>query len=184
MEQTLKPKELQFYIETAKNAAKMSTALRLKVGAVLVSSNKNIVFYGYNGTPPGEDNRCEVLTCDGEEVEFDPTMCKFWPDENILFLKEDWQSIVSAVWVGQGSHNQLITKDNVIHAEDNAIRKAIENGVDMKNSTMFITHSPCKQCARKMIEYGIHRVYYSKNYRSDAGVKLLNEHGVTTTKLE
>lgn len=60
----MKQKELEFYMSVAESAAKMSHAVRLKVGCCLVTANGAMV-YGYNGTPAGADNCCEYETESG-----------------------------------------------------------------------------------------------------------------------
>lgn len=59
----LKPKEIKFYQSVARDAAEMSHCVRLKVGAVVVK-DASIMSYGYNGTPSGEDNVCEMIEYD------------------------------------------------------------------------------------------------------------------------
>lgn len=69
----MKNKFLTFYMDIAQRTAELSTARRLKVGAILVKDN-SIQSFGYNGTPAGWDNNCEdeignVLDSDGNIVE-------------------------------------------------------------------------------------------------------------------
>ena len=69
----MKTKFLTFYMDIARRTAELSTARRLKVGAILVKDN-SIQSFGYNGTPAGWDNNCEdeignVLDNDGNIVE-------------------------------------------------------------------------------------------------------------------
>jgi dCMP deaminase len=54
----MKEKFIKFYMEVADSTSKLSSAVRLKVGSVIVKDN-NILGYGYNGTPSGWDNVCE-----------------------------------------------------------------------------------------------------------------------------
>lgn len=70
--QSLKPKELDFYMGVAKQAASMSHAVRRKVGCTLVTEN-GVMVYGYNGTLKGQDNVCEIEV-DGELVTKDAVM--------------------------------------------------------------------------------------------------------------
>lgn len=55
---SLKPREVNLYMDVAKRMSQMSYATRLKVGAVIVKDS-NIISYGWNGTVPGRDNCCE-----------------------------------------------------------------------------------------------------------------------------
>ena len=49
---------------------------------------------------------------------------------------------------------------------------------------MYITHSPCRMCAKAIINADIKEVYYVEEYTNDlAGIKLLQEHNIKTTKI-
>ena len=128
------------YMDTAERFASLSTAERLKVGAIIVKDNR-IISIGYNGTPSGWSNICEYVEC-----------------------RDD---------LG----NPLVTKTNpeVIHAEANAIAKlaaAIESG---KDADMYITHAPCLDCSKQIYTMGAKRVFYRYKYRSDEGIKFLEQ---------
>jgi len=70
-----------------------------------------------------------------------------------------------------------------IHAEENAIIKF--NPTIHKDSTMYLSHSPCKLCARRIVNtHAIKSVYFAENYRDLAGVELLNKRGVYCEKVE
>lgn len=70
------------------------------------------------------------------------------------------------------------TKPEVIHAESNAIAKLAKTTNSGVGSCMFITHSPCIECAKLIFQSGINTVYYNGNYRSDDGIKFLEKSGV------
>lgn len=72
----------------------------------------------------------------------------------------------------------LVTKAEVIHAEMNAIMKAAREGRSTKAAWLFLTHSPCVECAKLVASAGITTVVFNKEYRSLAGVRLLQEHGI------
>ena len=67
------------------------------------------------------------------------------------------------------------TKPEVIHAEANAITKLAKEGNNSKGSDLFITHAPCTECAKLIIQAGIRRVYWSEQYRSKEGLDLLEK---------
>lgn len=69
----------------------------------------------------------------------------------------------------------LKTKPEVLHAETNAISKLARSGERGDGATMFITHSPCLECAKLIYQSGITRVYYDKQYRDDQGIKFLEQ---------
>lgn len=72
----------------------------------------------------------------------------------------------------------LVTKPEVIHAELNTLLKASREGVSVLDSTMYITLSPCIQCAAMMVQAGIKRVVYLEQYRCTKGLDLLEEAGI------
>jgi dCMP deaminase len=68
------------------------------------------------------------------------------------------------------------TKDDVIHAEMNAILFAVKNGISTKDCTLYVTLSPCKECAKNIIQSGIKKVIYKDLYRDATGIKMLNQY--------
>ncbi len=73
-----------------------------------------------------------------------------------------------------------VTKTYVLHAEANAITKIARSGNSSDGATMYITASPCIECAKLIIQAGVKRVVYSEKYRLDEGINLLNRAGVET----
>lgn len=65
------------------------------------------------------------------------------------------------------------TKPYVLHAEANAITKVAKSNNSSDGATLYITTSPCMECAKLIIQSGIRRVVFCDNYRSDDGIKLL-----------
>ena len=65
------------------------------------------------------------------------------------------------------------TKPYVLHAEANAITKIACSNNNSKNATLYITASPCIECAKLIIQAGIKRVVYSEKYRLSDGIELL-----------
>jgi dCMP deaminase len=123
-------------MDTAERFAQLSSAKRLKVGAVVVKDNR-IISIGYNGMPAGWTNDCE----------------------NVVQLSDD------TVF--------LRTKDEVIHAEANAIIKLARDGESGNGSTLFCTHAPCIHCAKLVHGAGIDTVYYRDAYRDEDGINFL-----------
>ncbi|MDR2130078.1 MAG: dCMP deaminase family protein [Odoribacteraceae bacterium] len=65
------------------------------------------------------------------------------------------------------------TKPHVLHAEANAITKVAKSNNSSQGATLYVTASPCIECAKLIIQAGIKRVVYSEDYRSIDGVELL-----------
>lgn len=68
----------------------------------------------------------------------------------------------------------------VLHAEANAITKVAKSNNSSQDSTLYVTDSPCIECAKLIIQAGIKRVVYSKLYRSSEGIDLLKTAGIKT----
>jgi dCMP deaminase len=66
-----------------------------------------------------------------------------------------------------------ITKSYVLHAEANAITKVAKSNNSSEGSTLYITTSPCMECAKLIIQAGIIRVVYQEKYRITDGLELL-----------
>ena len=66
-----------------------------------------------------------------------------------------------------------LTKPYVLHAEANAITKIACSNNSSKGATMYVTTSPCIECAKLIIQAGIKRVIYSEKYRLEDGLELL-----------
>ena len=70
------------------------------------------------------------------------------------------------------------TKPYVLHAEANAITKLARSHNSSDGATLYVTASPCIECAKLIIQAGIKRVVYSEKYRLDDGLKLLQRAGI------
>ena len=71
----------------------------------------------------------------------------------------------------------------VLHAEANAITKVAKSNNSSEGSTLYVTDSPCIECAKLIIQAGIKRVVYSKLYRITDGIDLLRNAGIETVFL-
>ncbi|MBB4035800.1 dCMP deaminase [Dysgonomonas hofstadii] len=70
------------------------------------------------------------------------------------------------------------TKPYVLHAEANAITKVARSHNSSMGATMYVTTSPCIECAKLIIQAGIKRVVYSQKYRRTDGAALLERAGI------
>ena len=134
-------------MDTAGRFAQLSSAVRLKVGAVVVKDNR-IISIGYNGMPSGWTNECE------EQVQ------------------------------GEDDSVYLVTKQEVIHAEANAIIKLARDGDSGLGASLFCTHAPCIHCAKLIHGAGIDTVYYRDSYRDNDGIDFLNKCKINVKKID
>ena len=77
-----------------------------------------------------------------------------------------------------------ITYPYVLHAEANAITKVAKSGNSSKGATLYVTASPCLECAKLIIQAGITRVVYKDEYRLTDGVDLLRRAGIEVEKVD
>jgi dCMP deaminase len=144
----IKEKYLGTYMKTARLFAEHSSAVRKKVGAVIVKDDR-IISIGYNGMPSGWDNDCENYF--GLDLKGNPT---------------------------------LVTKPEVLHAESNAIAKLAKSTESGNGASMFITCSPCIDCAKMIYQSGIKEVFYGEEYRNNDGIEFLNKCGLLIRQIK
>ena len=77
-----------------------------------------------------------------------------------------------------------ITKPYVLHAEANAITKVARSNNSSNDATLYVTSSPCIECAKLIIQAGIKRVVYSDAYRLNDGIDLLRRADVELVSVE
>ena len=171
----MKEKYIDLYMKFAEDAAELSYARRLKVGAVVVKGHQ--MWYGYNGTPYGADNNCEnetVETIELSDVNF----------SSIESQRAYGQKLLTEGWILKDAEHDiyeritLVTKPNVIHAELNAVIKSGRQ----EGATLFCTHLPCEHCAGLIVQAGIKRVYFKHFYRSTNGLEALTNSGIVVTR--
>ena len=168
-------------MDVAERTGKLSYAIRRQVGAVIVKDNR-ILSYGYNGMPTGWDNECEYKEYMGidaggwlapEEIE------ERWPFKEWREMKTETGEVY-----GYNAKYKLVTKDEVLHAESNAIAKVSGSTESSEDATMFCTTAPCIHCAKMIFQSGIKNVFYRNTYRDSAGIDFLEKSGVNVTKYE
>ena len=163
-------KFISAHLKAAEVYSELSSALRLKVGCVIVK-NDTIIGIGYNGTPSGWDNDCEN---------------KVYPDKLLGDYEQHYDEFDAAFPLkdSEGRSYSIKTKDEVIHAEINAISKVAKSTNSSDGATMFVTHAPCIECAKALFQAGIRNVYYRDTYRDTRGVDFLNKCGVEIEQIK
>ena len=79
--------------------------------------------------------------------------------------------------------DEMYTKEEVLHAESNAITKLARSTNSSAGATLYCTLAPCFQCAKLIIQSGIERVVYKDMYAKN-GLALLNKAGVKVTEIK
>jgi len=160
----MKQKFIDAYMDVAERFAKLSSAKRLQVGAIVVKDDR-IISIGYNGMPAGWTNECE------EKEYFIGNIPEKYSTDPWIFKDED------------GGVGRIKTKAEVIHAEANAIAKLAKGNDSGDDSTMFLTHAPCIDCAKQMYTAGVKSVYYRHSYRDNDGLTFLEKCDIMVHKV-
>jgi len=90
---------------------------------------------------------------------------------------------VEVLNVHDGS-SELKTRPEVLHAESNAISKLARSQESGLGADLFVTHSPCLDCAKLIYQSGIKRVYFGASYRSAEGIEFLVKSNVEVINLQ
>ena len=71
-----------------------------------------------------------------------------------------------------------LTKPYVLHAEANAVTKIARSGNNSEGATLYVTDAPCIECSKLIIQSGIKKVFYARQYRLTDGIDLLQRAGI------
>lgn len=72
----------------------------------------------------------------------------------------------------------------VIHAEANAILKVAKSTNNCKDATLYLTHSPCKDCSKLVLQSGIKRLIYQEAYKDASGIDFLKSAGLIVEQIQ
>lgn len=72
----------------------------------------------------------------------------------------------------------------VLHAEANAILKVARSANNARGATLYLTHSPCKECSKLILQAGIKRLVYMDAYKDPSGLALLERGGLLISKID
>ena len=120
-------------------------------------------------------------------------MASIWSENSYCKRRQVWALIVKDKMIISDGYNGTpsgfenvcedennVTVPYVLHAEANAITKIARSNNNSEGSTLYVTDSPCIECAKLIIQAGIKRVVYARQYRLDDGLQLLKKAGIAT----
>ena len=102
--------------------------------------------------------------------------------KNQMIISDGYNGTPSGFENVCGDENGL-TKPYVLHAEANAITKVARSNNSSDGATLYVTASPCLECAKLIIQSGIRRVVYNELYRISDGIDLLERAGIDCVHL-
>lgn len=150
------------YLRMARIWAENSYAVKRQVGCLIVK-DKAIISDGYNGTPSGFENICETVECDA--------VCMLEGPQDLHRCREC-------------SFGKLVTKPYVLHAEANAISKLARSSNNSDGATLYVTDEPCLECSKMIIQAGIRRVVFWRDYHTHAGKELLTRANIEVLQIK
>ena len=145
----------------AELSANQSKARNLKVGAVFSKDGRPLCT-GWNGLLEGITNDI----CEHKSV------CSTCKGQRLITLI----SGLDICPICNGTGYTYKTKPEVIHAEMNALRYMAKAGISTNGTTLYITHSPCINCAKHLAGIGLKRLVYKTEYKDLTGVEFLKTH--------
>lgn len=138
----------EYFMQIAQDTKTRSNCLTRQVGAIIVK-DKRIIATGYNGTPMGIKN-CFDGGC-----------------ERCLKRKK-----------GQIQSGEDEDKCICVHAEQNALLQSAYHGISTKDGILFTTASPCRNCAKMIINSGIKRIIAEEKYPDEIAISLFKQAGI------
>ena len=144
----------EYFMLQAELAKLRSNCVTRQVGAVIVRNHRQLAT-GYNGTPPGIKN-CFEGGCQRCQDRME----------------------------GKIKAGESLGKCLCNHAEANAILKVANSTNSCEGATLYLTLSPCRECAKLIHQSGIKRLVYIKKYKDDTGLRFLKKAGVELTQIE
>jgi dCMP deaminase len=152
----VKEKMLLAHMDVAERYARLSTARRLKVGAIVVKDDR-VISIGYNGTEPGADNNCEI----------EP---------------EDWDGDIRTLRTKPDVIHAECNALNKLEVEYDANEEEIVWN-EASGADLFCNFACCVPCAKRIAEAGIRTFYYRYAYRDTDGISYLEQSGVEVKQI-
>lgn len=141
----------------------------------------------------------EVMTHDKKKVELDRRylrMAQIWSENSYCTRRQVGALIVKDKMIISDGYNGTpsgfenicededgLTKSYVLHAEANAITKIARSGNNSDGATLYVTDAPCIECAKLIIQAGIKRVLFIRDYRLQEGIDLLRRAGIEVQQI-
>jgi dCMP deaminase len=94
-----------------------------------------------------------------------------------------WSNVCEDEFLHEDGSTTTKTKKEVLHAETNAIAKLARSNESGQDASLFVTHSPCLECAKLIYQSGIKEVYYKEPYRDTTGIEFLSTSGIKVNQV-
>ena len=170
------PTLVETLMAAAYTSGRRSRCIKRKVGAVITNKYDQIISSGFNGVPRSLKECISIKgECyrDLEREKLAKELCK-------ILKYEDEEKAYELV----KGKIKLLEKCRALHGEENAILNLVGRGVDLTDSTIYVTTYPCNLCANKIVQSGIKKVVYFEPYPVEEAKKILMDGNVETESFE
>lgn len=178
-----KPTKNESLMAAAYISGRDSRCYKRKVGAIIVDSMDQIISSGYNGTPVAFHKDANGKNVPNKIMECEDLYAKCYRDMQREKLAKEintelqLESTEKTPAIIQ-KKIKLLDHCRALHGEERAILGLVGKGIDMENSTMYVTTFPCNLCANKIVQVGIKKVIYFEPYPIEEAKKILTSGGV------
>lgn len=152
-----------------------SKCYKRKVGAIIVDKHNRIISSGFNGVPRGlQECKSKYGKCyrDIKRKEIGEKICR----DLSVDIENSYNIAESSI--------KLLELCRSSHAEESAILNLVGRGIDLNETTMYVTKFPCNLCANKIVQLGIKNVIYFEPYPVQEEKEIFKEANVIATPFE
>lgn len=159
----------------AYTSGRRSKCYKRKVGAIIVDKYDRIISSGFNGVPVG------LSECKNKYGEcYRDIQRKKLAEKISTDMDLDKTKSIDSI----KKNIKLLERCRVLHGEESAILNLVGHGVDLTNSTIYVTTFPCNLCANKIVQAGIKNVVYFEPYPVKDAKVIFKEANITTVPFE
>lgn len=170
------PTLVETLMAAAYTSGRRSKCIKRKVGAVITDKYDRIISSGFNGVPRSLK---ECISNTGEcyrDIERERLASEISNELSFSDTELAKNTIKQKV--------KLLEKCRALHGEENAIMSLVGRGVDLTDSTIYVTTYPCNLCANKIVQAGISKVIYFEPYPVEEAKQIFKDANVETESFE
>lgn len=160
----------------AYTSGRRSKCIKRKVGAIIADKYDRIISSGFNGVPYGLQECKPLYGHCYRDLKREDVGRRIGKDLAIDVNDDTVRTVKKNV--------KLLELCRALHGEESAILNLVGRGVDLENSTIYVTTYPCNLCANKIVQVGIKKVVYFEPYPVEEAKKIFKDAGVESEPFE
>lgn len=186
------PNQAEILMAEAYITGRQSRCIKRRVGAIVANKEDRIVSSGFNSVPKGQipcatKYKDSTPKCYRDHKREELARDIFGMQEDVNVTSEFSEAFKNEIERFSGAFKdkvKLLDYCRSLHAEENAITGLAGSGVDLKDSTIYVTTHPCNLCANKIVQSGVKNVIYFEPYPIVEAQEILKKGSVTSTPFE